>query len=62
LEPVTLSDVRLSPSLPVFVRVTSLELLDWPTISAPKSWEAGKIAATGPLTACVGAPEIARVP
>src|SRR5580704_9341694 len=60
--PATLTDVRLRPSSPVFVSVTSLELLDWPTVMVPKASAAGKIAATGPLTACAGVPEIATVP
>src|ERR1700680_3362933 len=41
--PATLTEVRLRPCPPVFVSVTSLELLDWPTVILPKTSEAGKI-------------------
>jgi hypothetical protein len=60
--PVTRMEVTLSACPPVLVRVTILELLDCPTVMAPKSSEAGKIAATDPLTACTGVPEMASVP
>src|SRR5260370_26125691 len=62
LAPVTLMEVTLSDCPPVLVRVTILELLDWPTVMAPKSSEAGKITAAGPLTAFTGAPEKAGGP
>src|SRR4029077_5357484 len=62
LVPVTPTELRLSDWPPVLVSVTSLELLDCPTVMGPKSSDEGKIAATGPLTACTGVPEMARAP
>src|ERR1700730_506803 len=62
LAPVTLTEDMVGNCPPVLGRVTSLELLDWPTVTPPKSSDAGKITATGPLTACTGAPEMASVP
>jgi hypothetical protein len=49
--PVSVMEFTLSPWSPVFVRVTSRELLDCPTVMLLKSSDAGKRAATGPLTA-----------
>src|SRR5882757_2661023 len=47
---------------PVFVSVASFEPLDCPTVMLLKATSAGKSAATGPLTACAGAPVITIVP
>src|SRR5260370_38400694 len=59
LAPVTLIEVTLSDCPPVLVRGTILELLDWPTVMAPKSSEVGKIPAGGPLPCWAGGPRTA---
>src|SRR5712671_1341358 len=60
--PATPIAFTLSAWSPVFVSVATLDLLDSPTIMPPKAIDAGKSAATGPLTACTGAPVITIVP
>jgi hypothetical protein len=62
LAPVRPMVLTASTWSPVLVSVTSLELLDCPTVIMPKAIDAGKSAATGPLTACTGTPVIASVP
>ena len=49
--PVSVRELRLRPWSPVSVKVTSREPLDCPTVMLPKFSEAGKRAATGPLSA-----------
>jgi hypothetical protein len=50
---IPVSDIALTLRdwLPVFTRLTIRVMLDWPTVDAPKSKEAGKRTATGPLDA-----------
>jgi hypothetical protein len=60
--PFTWMELRLRPWSPVLVSVMSWEPLDWPTVMLPKSLDAGKRDATGPLAACAGEPEIASAP
>jgi hypothetical protein len=49
--PVPVREFTLRLWFPVSVKVASCELLDCPTFTPPKSSEAGKRAATGPLSA-----------
>ena len=51
LVPLTVMEFRLKPCPPVFVSVAVCALLDCPRVMVPKFCEAGKRAATGPLTA-----------
>src|SRR5882762_623044 len=62
LAPATPIALTLSAWSPVFVSVATLDALDCPTVMLPNATDAGKSAATGPLTACTGAPVITIVP
>ena len=62
LAPARAIALTLSAWSPVFVSVASLELLDCPTVMLLKGTDAGKSAATAPLTACTGAPVMTIVP
>src|SRR5882757_3953519 len=62
LAPATPIAFTLSAWSPVFVSVATFDVLDSPTVMLPNATDAGKSAATGPLTACTGAPVITIIP